>query len=93
MILVTSAVHGFGMGAAVRVVWLDDDGRVVGFDELVPGAMRRHSGARFALEVPIDAPVPDVGSRVRLVEAAAGPEPILGTWPGPSSSVARRSAT
>ncbi len=93
MIFVTSGVHGFGMDAPVRVVWLDDDGQVLAVDTLVRRGILRRPGARFALELPTEAPAPRVGSVVRLAEDPAGSAPIVGTWPGPSSSVARRSAT
>jgi hypothetical protein len=76
MLLLTRAVHGYGMEETLRLIGFDSAGRVLGSVRLPPGTAVTLPEPVWILEVPDWAGAPDGGTRARL-------GPILGGWPEP----------
>lgn len=66
MLLEARSVHGFGMTRPVLVVWLDHRLTVVGVETLRPNRLLGSHRARYALEMPIGAVPPSLGSRLEI---------------------------
>ena len=64
MLLAGSSVHGRGMVEPLAVVGIDARGVVVSTRTLPVGGMARLDGAHFALELPVEAPLPEAGWRL-----------------------------
>jgi hypothetical protein len=69
LLLRTSSVHARGLDLPLRIVHLDDTGRVVGQDLLTPGRRVAASGT-WILELPLPATGPDTGATLKLVQCS-----------------------
>lgn len=65
----TSSVHARGLDLPLRIVHLDDTGRVVGQDLLTPGRRVAAIGT-WMLELPLRVPGPDTGATLELVQCS-----------------------
>ena len=66
VLLRTGSVHGRGLAAPFRLVWIDPVGRVVATSRLEPNGLARMPGAYWVLEQPIDEPGPEVGTSLAI---------------------------
>lgn len=73
LLIATSSVHGMGMREPLRVVALDSSNQVISIGVLGRGRIVSYPEASAILELPLEAEVPQVGTRLSIV--ASCPEP------------------
>lgn len=66
MLFETRSVHGFGMRSPVAVLAIGHDSTVLGSRVLAPNRVVFFAGARYLLELPVEAEVPHPGSAVEI---------------------------
>lgn len=66
VLIETKSVHGIGVSRPFRAVGLTSDLDVRGAKLVKPWRIVSFPGCRFVLELPVDASVPDTGSRLEL---------------------------
>jgi hypothetical protein len=63
-----SSVHTLGMTRSISVVMIDHDLRVIRAHSLLPNRVVYERRARFILELPSHAALPEVGASVEIVD-------------------------
>ncbi len=65
----TSSIHTIGMSRSIALVMIAADRRVIRVQTLAPNRLVRERGARFILELPEGAEVPNEGAHVEVIDA------------------------
>lgn len=66
LVIQASSVHTFGMKTPIAVVGLDARMRVIGARQVPPGRVVWFRRARYMLEMPFGASLPESGTLIRL---------------------------
>ncbi len=72
LLLAGSSVHGRGMQEPLRLIGVSDAGHVVSSVVLLPGTFRQLEGARYIVELPLEASAPALGSTLHLFPIVTG---------------------
>ena len=69
LLIQTSSIHTIGMTRSIGLVLIGPDRRVIRVQTLAPNRLIRERAARFILELPEGAAVPEEGAQVEVVDA------------------------
>ena len=68
LLIRTSSVHAFGFRRPFRAVGLSAELTVISHSIVEPWKAVRFPGCSFVIEMPVDAPVPPLGSRLEITD-------------------------